>query len=1709
MPYIIAPEGVKETVARKKAAEKLLTAMVKTMKHGGEKLTKPNIIFKLYGQGNHYLEWATEIYENDVLAQAWHWDTEDEKKVFAATRIQSNVRGRRARHLFKFVYETCAAALMALVVETRLNHEHEPGMRESATVSSKVTKDLVKAANGERSDKQSKDMKRPHIPPIQGHVTMVQWKLITDGIEVKNGTRKMGKNMVEWQSGTLNQAVSKLKSQAATRATKTSKVALRWQVGGKRTPRSPTHIFPSAFAAMVFLEYAGLSVSELKEIALDELNISAGLVEYYTSTAPAFFRALRNDRPYVLRGLIETMPKPDGAASIKLTKLDRTAQTKKAQGLRMYDSGDGRKLQDVAAEVLLANGGAKTCAYKVLMGGDAKDVFYKIDGPVESKKTTEKLEDTSKFHTETLRGRAERLGCDFDMVLDQRQERHLHLLSDLHKLIDDDNERNPRQDNRLSDQVTSESSHLKSLYDEVGDRLAQHEHLLRHSHGTSAAEELGNEEFCTKLQNILEYWTTLGVWTTQEKSDRQRKKKATRELREIVAELIVYPDIFTKPHPTRNDLIEAIVLQSSAAIERRKRRREARIRGVDFEATTSDSEKWKAQEVGKLIGNIEEVTAGLQKQQDPTEWVKMNDDDNNPIAEVVAVLRQMLSLGDATEEQMEAVVDAIYSKEATTPTSRHSSTRPGAAKDQEQPAADVARTLKRRMAKTNIDSSLIVEDSGSPTVEPPELKRLVPMTKWSETFRDKIRETPTLGALLGLPLELDDIAFTRLVIDIQRHVELPKTEQTSDLHPLKTIQDKIADQLYKDEHETGDIDTTKVKEFGEEELDTEHRIGHGFWKKIVSPKCDMHPDEDKKAYEKRVKKAFETEWGDKTIRKYMEWLQANSIDLMKVRHYFSCNHSEGVCRTPEDELRGELNKLPFTAWEDRGTDAEKRTEHMEHHPNHPGHPRDIPLDRGLIEFGDRMISMFSNVVQGVVNSTGWLLFPAGRGPQQQLLGETINRYKGDLLTKLVWMQYAALQNPRLGGAENHDKFVKQLLDSSIEINDQGEKAGEVVSRVFYPSDRLLFPTAADVQGLVCDDDGHEMNAQDWLEEKVKVIEDQRGDVQLHPSCTHLIFWDCEGEVKGNAGSRPLEQPLPYDNIEAMESVLGDEGVAEGSVLVNGDEQDFEMAKHQVAKSDPVLCLRSIGGASDFMASIFIDFKEKRHTQEDNDRLAREDEVLRTAKKQQLTKLVGSGGYWGRYRLRQEANRHHVYSEVNDDDDIDETIDLICEKHVDGAKRGTGGAIDATAKGKGKKKKKKKKGNKGVKSHLEERYRRGEQLNERFKPQDTNNPRSGKFYFQPRRVCDETEMIAIDVAPEGLGGNNAGEKIQKQLAEMLAMQGDERERVLGFEAAEYQRLSASWDQSLHYENNAYWQKVYANLVQISMLVINLLLVAIVVFKQAMYPSAHSDPCASYVHNGQVHVADDGQRDDDNDDVEDTTLLLFKISLTIMPILNGIFLTLDSAFAPTQKRNALRWTAAKMESEVYQYRARSCKYSPINTNLKWSFMARQEDDRDDVGSQGKVIAATTFVKTITKVSNLLLTDGVFVKSHLSYPDEHEREERRQQKMKQLKEKALFVTCEEVNPASEDRAPKTEEFVDDGYGQLNAAEYIACRTEPLLAELKKDLPVLGKFDMVFNTAIFIVTTISVILGAPTFTIDLPLLSDPLVWLWLMEDRIVPQGV
>ena len=61
---------------------------------------------------------------------------------------------------------------------------------------------------------------------------------------------------------------------------------------------------------------------------------------------------------------------------------------------------------------------------------------------------------------------------------------------------------------------------------------------------------------------------------------------------------------------------------------------------------------------------------------------------------------------------------------------------------------------------------------------------------------------------------------------------------------------------------------------------------------------------------------------------------------------------------------------------------------------------------------------------------------------------------------------------------------------------------------------------------------------------------------------------------------------------------------------------------------------------------------------------------------------------------------------------------------------------------------------------------------------------------------------------------------------------------------------------------------------------------------------------------------------------------SFSLVVWTV-SGVLLTLNNAFNPVGKYNALRWAATACESEIYEYRARSGPYSAVAVSPQWSF------------------------------------------------------------------------------------------------------------------------------------------------------------------------------
>lgn len=1496
VPYFIAPEGVKDDHARKAMAEKLITAMVKNKCTGSKKLSKPNIIYNIHGHGRHYFEWAKEVYENEALSQAWNWCTNSDRRYKAASKIQALQRGRNTRRVLRFVSDTCKRALVALITEVRLSEGQQS------------EKDLLDAAEGKKGS-------RPYLGPLD-EVSFVEWRLHTEELDHKKSSER------KWRKGSTQTALK-----ALSKAPTDQRVWLR----SKSRDKVPEPRLFRADEARVFLTVAGRNLTDLRQEALEVLQIEKRLVEFYSSTAPAMFRAVQDNRPSMFKAVI----------GIKAAGTQGQDAFSAALTTGSLPDRKGTQTQDHTREDMLST------ASKVKHLRTGKTLL----------ETAKEL--NRKKHVTILQGPKK-----------QRQTP---------RQIDRDQENKPPKDTRT-----------ESLW--------------------TRAERLG----CNP-ENLI--------------SDRTRGDEL-----ETIDGLV-------------DRIVDRIVDHSWEAIDRRTRRRKERLREIDFTATQLQENVVEKETYEGIKLLVEPMVEYIDGQVDT--FRKQGAGDSHQDAESAAGdLREAVDKATCILKRLVDLADSKDLKKIV-----HDGLKPDSddPMDSREKWEEWETNLRRKihLSKRKSDSKKGLNQRGAEASDrrlEPGVSRLLLLPRWKQNFRDLLREKPALGATLGLPLDLDNSAFERIVDDI-RSIRLEQSvyEATTE-GVVETIMEQCASEQ---DPESLSSNSPELKRNGCDLRSVTQHLWNG-------------KDSDLEHQPKACK----------TIQEYLEWLRKNTLDVQKVETYFKYDHSEGTCLSVEDELRKELKKLPLGKLPPHmrsHSDSKRALYHS--YGEREGHPeedaesderdtekRSIPLDRAMIEFGDRMLAVFTHILTGVINSEGWLICPADRGPVSQLIGETIGRLDGAKgeLKDLVWIQYAALRNPRLGGAVNHEKFVQQLRDASVELGENGEMSSGVPARVFYPSDRVLFPTTTDMQGHVFDESGREVNAQDWMREKVEIIEDQKGDLHLHPRCSHLIFWDTEGYVTQTAGtSRVLEQPLPHDQVEALDTVLREEGVAHGLVLVNGDERDLELTIHQVTQSDPVLCLQCIGGASDFVANIFNQVKLERVRQRTRDVSRRRAEALVSAKKT-LHQTVGSRDYLGRRRLRKEAQRYNIITELQDDEEIDSVIEQL-SKAI--AQRGINGEEKALID---------QQGTISADETLSAKFRDGKHLNQKFGPHDGHK---GRFHFNPRALCVDQEMCAISVASGLTTEQEAGHAIQMHLAEMLTMQNDEREQMLGWKAAEHQRLTFGWDQTLHYEENAVSQEVLAHLVQILMLVINLALVVLVVFKQAMFPSSVHAGCGANVHEGEVSVDDDHESLAELEEAVKTPVrVAFKLGLMVMPVLNGILLTLDSAFSPTAKRNALRWSAAKIESEIYMYRARAGKYSPVNTSTNWCFMSRQGSGSDERQTarqehrQGGQIASKTFVETIHALCEHLYTEGVFISSHLNYADEESRRTRRQRFLQDRQMQRFLKKLEEADRTSELEPPRTEEFYDNGYQELDASQYIACRTEPLLVAYKQKIPNLGHRDMIF---------------------------------------------
>jgi hypothetical protein len=64
------------------------------------------------------------------------------------------------------------------------------------------------------------------------------------------------------------------------------------------------------------------------------------------------------------------------------------------------------------------------------------------------------------------------------------------------------------------------------------------------------------------------------------------------------------------------------------------------------------------------------------------------------------------------------------------------------------------------------------------------------------------------------------------------------------------------------------------------------------------------------------------------------------------------------------------------------------------------------------------------------------------------------------------------------------------------------------------------------------------------------------------------------------------QHLPWNRLANLEEYLAKQGIMEGVILANGDKADFDVCAKHTERSNPVVAMKSTGGAADVMAQAF-------------------------------------------------------------------------------------------------------------------------------------------------------------------------------------------------------------------------------------------------------------------------------------------------------------------------------------------------------------------------------------------------------------------------------------------------------------------------------------------------------------------------------------------
>lgn len=360
------------------------------------------------------------------------------------------------------------------------------------------------------------------------------------------------------------------------------------------------------------------------------------------------------------------------------------------------------------------------------------------------------------------------------------------------------------------------------------------------------------------------------------------------------------------------------------------------------------------------------------------------------------------------------------------------------------------------------------------------------------------------------------------------------------------------------------------------------------------------------------------------------------------------------------------------------------------------------------------------------------------------------------------------------GKELHDHFVTELRKSSVRIPmvpKEGEKEIKLPKdcvEVHYHAPNTMFPTLEDLQGSPPLKDGQEQSLQAWIDEKMQKLGSAK-EMHLHPHATHFIFFEEKGFARGGG------QVLPWNAVDEFRNELTEvQGSAEGLLILNGDQTDFNRAAATIAQSNPVIAFKTCGGASEQL-SMLID---QRHM---NDKAIKR----------------GDGS---EEKPKPEKRGFHC---MPAGPDLEEGAQLIDDPDT----------VQDESKGESP-------------DDFPVRGRPYEKTDMHIEAFDDKVVFDGSI---DRALAEE--LIVIDLNPRN---TKAGVNCQMQMAQMLTMVGGDEERQIGFKPAERQSTSKAWDHTIRFSTNAKKEKLESDIFSYLMLFIALALVMAVVCKQSAFP-----------------------------------------------------------------------------------------------------------------------------------------------------------------------------------------------------------------------------------------------------------------------------------